>query len=74
MEYSEQTCKSASAAKRFSQRTRFKRYANFLTRNSNPKLTAKFLDYGAGDGYIFNYLRSMGVTGFTISAYEPVGS
>lgn len=73
-DYSKLTHNSPFAIKRFSHRTRFKYYGDFLSRNKSVNLNPKFLDYGTGDGHIFNYLKENDINDYLLFAYEPVES
>ncbi len=71
VEYANLTHGSRSLIKRFSHGVRYKKYCDFL-RISGTDSIRSFLDYGTGDGYIFNIINENGIDGFDLHGYEPI--
>jgi len=72
--YSELTHNSPFAIKRLSHGARFKSYCEFLVENQSSVKNQDFLDYGSGDGHLFNVLKAAGINSYKLHAFEPVPS
>jgi SAM-dependent methyltransferase len=70
-EYSTVTVDSPHVIKRYSHNARFSNYCKCIEKFCDRE-RKDFLDYGSGDGYIFNKLSERGIKNINLYAFEPL--